>query len=1385
MSRLFISHSSKDSVPAVAFKQWLGKNGWGRNDVFLDVDDIGAGERWKDALRKGKFRCEAIILLASPEALDSKECLAELRTAEDYGKEIIVILLRDLTIADERLQSYRDRQIVDLSASPQAHIEHVEFRGAQNDVRFNNDALLKVKDYLFKRGITPDSFPWPPENKPDAEPFPGLGAFSEDDAGIFFGRETDILIGLDELRLLRRNRSPRILAIQAASGAGKSSFLRAGLWPRLCRDPDYAPLAIVRPAGGILSGPEGLGRKLAPQLSRPGTPVNAGDIYLRLLARDAANTVSEFATLMTTAAAQANEERRIVNPDAPPPALLIAIDQAEELLSPEDAAESGRFLDLLAELTNNLPQGVELFALLTVRSDNAARLFEAFAEHKLEPPKTLMLLPVPQTSFRDVIRKPLEVAARGGHQLVMAPALIDRLVDDAVGADALPLLAFTLSYLYQSFAAGGALALDQYVAIGGIAGAIDKAVKQALARPGDAPAIPAAAEDRLACLRATFIPWLASVDPESGQPRRRVAKLDEFAGATRAMVDRLVEARLLIVDRRGGADVVEVAHESLLRQWPALAEWLHAVAEDLGVVASVERAAGEWDRNGRLPAWLDHRGDRLGAAERIAAREDFRRRLGAIAIEYLKTCRAYETRRRRIMQTIAWGVAAAFAIFSLLLFGEWRRTVEAQRETEASLLVAKSQLDLENGNVRTAASEAAQAFASIPTVVTRSALLQAVMEVSPHAAAVLGIRNPAEALAWMAASTLGFANGSGGLNIFDIAGGTRISAGPALPTVARGQYEGNVAAIRALAAVDGGRLVAVYDEGSVAAYQPVGSKFVSQRPQQNFSVNATQSSVAISGDGTLIAVATADETIITYHCDWSARSSSPPVCRSQSLGQVHGDAVAISVDGKRIAVGDRAGSVGVYDASGSLIGSRQKFDAPINALGWAMQRDWLAVGTLKGEIAVLDTSTVSNPVVQRQTFGDKPIPALAWSPRAPVLAFVCNSTAVCLWEAEAGTDPRSAFKPARRLEGHPQLVNRLSFSPTGTQLASGAEDGTIRIWNLQQNTDATFALYADNDGQLRQLAISPDRRWIAAGSTSGVVQIWDAQTGHPDRAVSLENDPEVQDLAWDRAGAVADIDENSVVTVTPADPGLSALHIPIHGSAGQHIAWAEGDRLIAVPLGDGGFILLDPRVPNSTPVRLGAADKQAWSVAPIGNTSLLAVSYVGGDIAVWDLASKQPTGPAMRNPQTAPGSRIGSGSLSVSPDGRLLAVSGGDRAVTIYDFAKRSVWQALQTESDSGTQTVAFSPDGHKLAALGNDKRLYVWTINQNDAEPYLDIGVVAHRAIVGDASRRSEYAGWLGWIANDRIAVATGIAAIDVIGTDPTKWLRRIDSLAPIRLGQ
>jgi hypothetical protein len=73
----------------------------------------GAGERWRETLRKADTACEAVILLASPDSLDSRECQREMNLAEDLGKEIIVAILRDLSVADARLARYADRQFAD------------------------------------------------------------------------------------------------------------------------------------------------------------------------------------------------------------------------------------------------------------------------------------------------------------------------------------------------------------------------------------------------------------------------------------------------------------------------------------------------------------------------------------------------------------------------------------------------------------------------------------------------------------------------------------------------------------------------------------------------------------------------------------------------------------------------------------------------------------------------------------------------------------------------------------------------------------------------------------------------------------------------------------------------------------------------------------------------------------------------------------------------------------------------------------------------------------------------------------------------------------------------------------------------------------------------
>jgi len=103
-------------------------------------------------------------------------------------------------------------------------------------VSFSREGLERLKRGLLAAGLDAKHFAWPPEHDPDRPPYRGLKPLERDDAGIFFGRDGPIVEVLDKLRGLRDTPPPRMLVILGASGAGKSSFMRAGLLPRRQRD---------------------------------------------------------------------------------------------------------------------------------------------------------------------------------------------------------------------------------------------------------------------------------------------------------------------------------------------------------------------------------------------------------------------------------------------------------------------------------------------------------------------------------------------------------------------------------------------------------------------------------------------------------------------------------------------------------------------------------------------------------------------------------------------------------------------------------------------------------------------------------------------------------------------------------------------------------------------------------------------------------------------------------------------------------------------------------------------------------------------------------------------------------------------------------------------
>jgi formylglycine-generating enzyme required for sulfatase activity len=223
------------------------------------------------------------------------------------------------------------------------------------------------------------------------------------------------------------------------------------------------------------------------------------------------------------------------------------------------------------------------------------------------------------------------------NRLDIEPELVEELVRDATGADALPLLAFTLQRLFNDYAPEQELTLAHYDAMGGIGGSIDRALAEAQRKLGTGGSTES--------LRRLMVPGLATWDPAANAAKRLVANEADLTRGDRValkpLANALVEGRLITRSR----ETLEVAHEALLRRAP-ISGWLEEQKDALKLRDDVLKEAKEWEAAGRHDNDLVRSGLRLESALALQDDADFASAL-APAKDYIAACRRLETAGQR------------------------------------------------------------------------------------------------------------------------------------------------------------------------------------------------------------------------------------------------------------------------------------------------------------------------------------------------------------------------------------------------------------------------------------------------------------------------------------------------------------------------------------------------------------------------------------------------------------------------------------------------------------------------------------------------------------------------------------------------------------------
>ncbi|EME57660.1 hypothetical protein H074_20757 [Amycolatopsis decaplanina DSM 44594] len=1096
-----------------------------------------------------------------------------------------------------------------------------------------------------------DTSPQVPTMDAGVCPYRGLAAFREQDASWFFGRERSsdaLLAGLNDALA-----TGGIVMLVGASGAGKSSLLRAGLIPALAagalpveRSAEW-PVVVMTPGANPLARlirfVPGLAEVLKPMLSEStdGSAPPDGD------AESFALAVREAFAAHGTSASQAQAR------------LVLIVDQFEEVFTACGSEDERRvFLHVLHSACTPATEGeaAPAVVLLGLRADFYGRCLDYPVLADALQQRQSVLGAMTAGEVREAVLRPAKEAG-----LLIEPGLADLVLRDlGVGngqarrrtgqetydAGALPLLSHALLATWQRRKTGK-LTLSGYRAAGGIHGAVAVTAEQAWAELD--PAGRSAARSIL--LRLVHI----SEDTHDTRVQRDRADLMEVA-RNRAAAERAMEvlagARLVTL----GTDFVEITHEALLLAWPRLRGWVDRDRAGLLQRQRLEEEARIWDAHNRDSSLL-YRGTRLEAVQQLAHRDD----------ELAATTRTFLTASTRHQRRAMWLRRAAVALVTVFAMiaasvavvvirqrddAEYRQIVseaDRLRDTDPAL---SAQLDLVAYRLRPDDAEMRSRLVSTQHDVLATSL-------TGHSGAVYTV----------AMSPIGGILATGGQdrtarlwNVTDLA--HPLSLGPPLT--------GHTAALRSLAfSPDGHTLATASDDQTTRLWNVTDPAHPTSLGPPLTGHTAALRSLAFSPDGHTLATASQDKTVRL----WDTRDVSRPVPLGEPLTAHTGPvwAVLFSPRGGTLATGS-------YDKTARLWDIRDPAHAvplgkplpghtgAIGALGFSFDGRTLATGSYDKTIRLWDVRDPARavPIGPPLLGSNSAVYSLAYSPSGYTVAAGSEDNAVRLWQ-----------KPSGRLSDHTASVLGVDYRPDGQVLATASEDQTVRLWDATDpgHPTALGAPITGHSDTIWALKFSPDGRMLATASDDRTIRLWDVRD--------------------------------------PAHPRPLGAPITGHEGAVRSIAFSPDGGLLATGGSDLTvrlWDLSDPLDVKMTGQPLRGHSDTVWSTSfsPDGHT----LATAGGASArLWDV--RDPSHPVPSGqPLTAHTGAVWAAKFS--PDGRLLATGGSDRTVRLWNVSDPAHAVPLGEPLTGYQGTVwamAFTPDGHTLASSGYDKTIVLWDL--------------------------------------------------------------------------
>lgn len=484
---------------------------------------------------------------------------------------------------------------------------------------------------------------------PVRNPYKGLAAFHELDAGDFFGRTAAVDELVDQLG------DSSLIAIVGPSGVGKSSVARAGLIPAL--------------RSGRIPGSD---LWVVSEMLPGNHPFLA---LRRAIERVAIRTPLPVAEALAAWQPAALDDIELFLPEGSP--LLLLIDQFEELFTLTAEEEREAFLNLIGSVVRTGAVRV----VLTLRADFLDQPLSYSEFGELLRGRLITLRTPTVDELADAVREP---AATVG--VTIEPDVVHRVISEVHDQPgALPLLQHAVVELFEA-RTSDTIDEETFSAIGGVQGS--------LARRAEAIHDALDARQRTA-IRQVFL-RMVTINDDGPLTRRRVRLTDIAHLQATEAVQQFSKARMLVHDndRETRSPTIEVAHEALLSHWPRLAGWIDGAREELRLARRLDEAAREWAANDRQEGFLlagrqldQHRAWTSDANLHLTDNEAA---FLSASLQQDTKVRANAKRRRRLTLTSFAAAAVVALLLAAVALQNANRAVENERAADAEALAANA-----------------------------------------------------------------------------------------------------------------------------------------------------------------------------------------------------------------------------------------------------------------------------------------------------------------------------------------------------------------------------------------------------------------------------------------------------------------------------------------------------------------------------------------------------------------------------------------------------------------------------------------------------------------------------------------------------------------------